>query len=876
MSARTPGRTAVWWALGLLLIGAAFALRLWTLGAESIWHDEAWSIRAFRGPFTTPDDNTPYLYYLSGHLLWRLGAGESALALRYVSVLIGTLTVALSLRLGRAWIGPLGGIVAGLMVAVSPLLWEYSQEVRAYVAVPLLALALVAAADAILRYERGERVPPRAWGLAFAAQVAALYTHNLSVPLIVWLNAALGLAWLARRDWRKMATWAGLETALIVAYLPWLFTQSPSGTPLNTPPQPGLALIRDIWAAYFLPVPAQLEAGLARAEVALPLLGLALLALGGAAAVALLGWRQPWSALARRGWLLLTHAVLVPAFSIALMLAARIDFHPRYLIAALPGTLLLAALPLALWRDRLRPAAWGAALSLLALLLAVLSLGDIRRTPAYQHDDFRALAEYYASLPPDAVILIPFDAERALQDYYLPRLDAAAQVVNLPLYSDEAAALAVINDLVQPGRSRHVELLTWFQLPADVRGMVPCLLAAGSQAVGPPQPFFGLSTQRFELTETVMLTPLLPQPRFDGVTHLETAAGAGPVAACVRSRWALDTATPLDLAAAVALRDPIGGELTRVDASIARDDNAPTSDWDAGDSGASYALLTPPPGTPMESYPVTLSVYSAAQPSGFDVLDAAGAPAGKVAQFDDRVMVAGPPLQAIESTLDAASRTRFAAGQAVALRLSIAEADHGASLRLQGADWSLLLHDALPGGRITWVRFVVPPGQAGTADLMLGDQVLATFEVSDVPRQFTAPDFAVPVAVAWPGIGVLLGADAPQAVSLAHGPPQVTLIWQAEGAAPVSYTVFVQLISPEGAVIAQSDRPPASGDRPTTGWAAGEIIVDAHTLTINLSDYTGEARLVAGFYDAVDGFRRATTTDGADFALILGEVTVSP
>ncbi|NJL94185.1 MAG: hypothetical protein HC915_10885 [Anaerolineae bacterium] len=49
------------WGMGLtcLVLWLAAGVALWRLEAESIWHDEAWSIRAIRAPFETPDDNTP-------------------------------------------------------------------------------------------------------------------------------------------------------------------------------------------------------------------------------------------------------------------------------------------------------------------------------------------------------------------------------------------------------------------------------------------------------------------------------------------------------------------------------------------------------------------------------------------------------------------------------------------------------------------------------------------------------------------------------------------------------------------------------------------------------------------------------------------------
>src|SRR5687768_8297017 len=95
--------------LAVIVVMLAATLGLWRLEVESIWHDEAWSIRAIRSPFGTPDDNTPYFYYWVLHLLQKLGFGETPFALRYGSVLIHLLTVALGFRIATKWYGSLAG-----------------------------------------------------------------------------------------------------------------------------------------------------------------------------------------------------------------------------------------------------------------------------------------------------------------------------------------------------------------------------------------------------------------------------------------------------------------------------------------------------------------------------------------------------------------------------------------------------------------------------------------------------------------------------------------------------------------------------------------------------------------------------------------------
>lgn len=883
-AARHPGRLGWAHGLALVIILAAFGLRLWHLNSEPVWHDEGWSIRAIRGPFTTPDDNTPFLYYLTGHLLWRAGTGESALALRYVSLLIGVVTAAAALRIGWRWYGPLVGLTAGALVAGSPLLWEYSQEVRAYVAVPLIALLLLACADAILRHRPGQRVPPRLWWAMFAVQLAGLYTHNLAVPLVVWVNVALGGVWLLRRDWRAMFAWAGVQTALMVCYIPWLLTQSPSGTPLNTPPRPGLALIRDIWLSYFLPSLAQFQDAFVRArqgvDVVSPitLYGMFLLLL---LVLGTYSLRRGASArAARRGWLLLTQALLVPVFTVALMLAAHIDFHPRYFIAAVPATMLLIARGSLLWRGafiRFRVSMYTLAV-FTPLMFAFISLDQITRTRAYQHDDFAGLAAYYAALPDDAVILIPFNDEPALQNYYADHMGIGARFVNVPLYAGEEAALAVISDLTDdlaPGQTRHIEFLTWFQLPADARGMYPCLLGAASARVGDAITFYGLMTQAYILSGPVDFQTLPAAPRYRQLALVSAAYAAGESGICVRTDWTLQQAAHEDINAAAALLNPLGGELSRVDAPLARPDNAGTSHWRAPESGQAYHLLRLPPGAPPLDYGLSLNVYSAAQASGFDLLDEAGNPSGKTYTLQEVIRAQGPPLardvsapEVLDSSPDA-----FEIQTGVPLDITLLLPAGARRVTLAGDDGWQIEQAAQNGADagLSWHRFVVMPGSAGEALLSVDGAAVAPYFVDDVPRTFEAPDYTIHTGITFPGIALLAGVNAGPRIMSAE-PFTVELIWRAEATPDTAYTVFVQLFSEDGHLLAQSDSAPSGGSRPTTSWLAGEYVTDVHTLRWNIAGYSGPTYLIAGFYDA--DFVRARTLSGLPQARIPGTLEV--
>ena len=128
----------------LLIVLGGFALRLYRLGAESLWYDE--TVSAYLAAQSIPDlvahtarDIHPPGYYLLLHLWARL-AGDSEFALAFFSLIFGVLLIPLCYTLaGRLpWPGGKHGLGrdialwSALLVAVSPYHLWYSQEVRMY------------------------------------------------------------------------------------------------------------------------------------------------------------------------------------------------------------------------------------------------------------------------------------------------------------------------------------------------------------------------------------------------------------------------------------------------------------------------------------------------------------------------------------------------------------------------------------------------------------------------------------------------------------------------------------------------------------------------------------------------------------------------
>lgn len=76
----------------------------------------------------------------------------------------------------------------------------------------------------------------------------------------------------------------------------------------------------------------------------------------------------------------------------------------------------------------------------------------------------------------------------------------------------------------------------------------------------------------------------------------------------------------------------------------------------------------------------------------------------------------------------------------------------------------------------------------------------------------------------------------------------VTLYWRAEAAPTEDYVAFVHLLDENGAVLAQHDSSPRDGRYPTSAWRAGDLVPDAHPLSVPALPPGAHVRLVAGMY----------------------------
>lgn len=395
--------------LCLVIILAGFGLRVYRLGAQSLWYDEGFSVWLAREPLpaiTFGDFNPPLYYYLLH--FWVSAAGTGEFAVRFPSALFGTLTVAATFALGSALFGPAAGLAGAALAALSPFLIWYSQEARMYALGVLLG---VVASWLAWQGFGGRRVWP-AYALAVAA---GAYTHYLSllVPFGHALFAAARFfdpkARPAVRGWLLAAAGAGL------AYLPWLPTAY-AHAQLQTywPGRPDLpGLFQDTVARFV--------AGYSlEAQRALPF-GYGFFA---AAALGLLGALLAGGRV-RAGALLLGSVGILPVAAALGLAYLRPKFEPRYLIFVWPALALLGVGLLGArsgWALRALGLILGAATALAVGIPGLAADYNLYTDPRYGKDVWREVGHILNEwVGEDEVVVLDSGHAFPVFAYYYPR-----------------------------------------------------------------------------------------------------------------------------------------------------------------------------------------------------------------------------------------------------------------------------------------------------------------------------------------------------------------------------------------------------------------------------------------------------------------------
>ena len=208
------------------LLALMLVVRLAGITRESIWLDEACSVRASRHGLafvliSNARDSTPPLYFLGLHAWLRLLPDTDAV-IRAFSVSWSLAGGVALWGIARTMGGRAAGLIALALLAVNPLDTYYAQEARMYA----LAAALATAASLLLWFwlkARADAKPARRLGVAYAACAAALIlTHYVGIAVLL-AQGAFALAFLGvRRDARGAAAFCALALLCAALFLPWL------------------------------------------------------------------------------------------------------------------------------------------------------------------------------------------------------------------------------------------------------------------------------------------------------------------------------------------------------------------------------------------------------------------------------------------------------------------------------------------------------------------------------------------------------------------------------------------------------------------------------------------------------------------------------
>jgi len=196
----------------ILLLLTAFGLRLYRLDHQEIWGDEAHSAYVVKLPLSSTisprTETNPPLYHLLLYLWVRL-TGCSVFALRFLSLVLGVLTVPLIYQLARLAFGQLVGLLAALLGAISPFLVYYSQEARMYALATfattlsmLLLMKIVASQEGqsrLRRFAGNLRSLDILWLAYLLATAAAIFTHYYALFVVVAQNALVIALWRRNR-----------------------------------------------------------------------------------------------------------------------------------------------------------------------------------------------------------------------------------------------------------------------------------------------------------------------------------------------------------------------------------------------------------------------------------------------------------------------------------------------------------------------------------------------------------------------------------------------------------------------------------------------------------------------------------------------------
>jgi len=184
-----------------LLTLLALALRVYQVGAPSLWYDELLALDVVQGSFWQIGPQLerhaamPLDYYL---LYGWIKLGRQDAWVRFPALFFGTLAVPVIYLLATRLLNKRVGYLAAMLLAWASFSIHYSQEVRPYAL--LLLLTMLSYLGLWQAYKTGQS---KYWGLAILAMVGAVLAHYFALFLLLPIGLFVGLSQLFHLGQKK-------------------------------------------------------------------------------------------------------------------------------------------------------------------------------------------------------------------------------------------------------------------------------------------------------------------------------------------------------------------------------------------------------------------------------------------------------------------------------------------------------------------------------------------------------------------------------------------------------------------------------------------------------------------------------------------------
>lgn len=421
-------------ALGLTVCVIGFVARLYDIDAMPFWLDEVTTVHRASLPFwdmvadSLANHHLPSYFALVG-AFGRLGE-MSEFFLRLPSAVFGAASCGVLFLIGRALGGTRAGLVAGMLLALSPLQVQYGQEARSYTFVILMMAIGLLGFVQIAKDPRGASLPWRdpaarhaPWVIYTLGTAASLNVLSTGFFWLISANVGALVILLREREMdrgRFLRRWLLAQGLVLLATLPWfaamdVFTHGKMTNATNWVPQITWHSFLSVLGSLYLMRITRLI-NFHTFPAAVPGFGLLVVVLGVLGLLYLRQMRAARPEARARGLMpALVVAAAVPPALILLISIVKPLWMPRYLLWSTVPFLVFVGLGVNTLPQRFRNGAVAA-----ILLLAVANLLPYYKAETKPRWDLAARVLTHEMKPGD-MILISDELPVYMMNFFLDR-----------------------------------------------------------------------------------------------------------------------------------------------------------------------------------------------------------------------------------------------------------------------------------------------------------------------------------------------------------------------------------------------------------------------------------------------------------------------